>query len=329
LNAVQIFRDVVLEPADNDRLANLCGQFDEHLRQIERRLDVEIASRSNQFRVTGRPGAAEVGGDVLLSLYEMTDQEHLDPERVHMMLQESFMDNAEVKVTDDLAEVSNGEVVAIQTRRKLIRPRGANQTLYMQRARDHDLAFGVGPAGTGKTYLAVAAAVDALENEQVRRIVLVRPAVEAGERLGFLPGDLSQKVDPYLRPMYDALYDMIGAERVTRLIERSVIEIAPLAFMRGRSLNESFVLLDEAQNTSIEQMKMFLTRIGFGSRAVVTGDITQIDLPTGQTSGLKNAIEVLRDVEGISFTYFTPKDVVRHELVQRIVEAYEKNDRSS
>ena len=329
MNAVQIFRDVVLEPADNDRLANLCGQFDEHLRQIERRLDVEIASRGNRFRVTGRPGAAEVGGDVLLSLFEMTNQERLDPERVHMMLQESLMDSAEAETADDAPELSNGEVITIQTRRKLIRPRGANQTLYMQRARDHDLAFGVGPAGTGKTYLAVAAAVDALENEQVRRIVLVRPAVEAGERLGFLPGDLSQKVDPYLRPMYDALYDMIGAERVTRLIERSVIEIAPLAFMRGRSLNESFVLLDEAQNTSIEQMKMFLTRIGFGSRAVVTGDITQIDLPSGQTSGLKNAIEVLRDVEGISFTYFTSKDVVRHELVQRIVEAYEKNDRSS
>jgi phosphate starvation-inducible PhoH-like protein len=328
LNAVQIYRDVVLEPADNDRLANLCGQFDEHLRQIERRLDVEIASRGNRFRVTGRPGAAEVGGDVLLSLFETTDQEQLDPERVHMMLQECFMKNAEANESDTAPETTRGEVITIQTRRKLIRPRGANQTLYMQRARDHDLAFGVGPAGTGKTYLAVAAAVDALENEEVRRIVLVRPAVEAGERLGFLPGDLSQKVDPYLRPMYDALYDMIGAERVTRLIERSVIEIAPLAFMRGRSLNESFVLLDEAQNTSIEQMKMFLTRIGFGSRAVVTGDITQIDLPSGQTSGLKNAIEVLRDVEGISFTYFTSKDVVRHELVQRIVEAYEKNDRS-
>jgi len=328
LNAVQIFRDVVLEPADNKRLANLCGQFDEHLRQIERRLDVEIASRGNRFRVSGRPGAAEVGGDVLLSLFELTGQERLDPERVHMMLQESFMDSAEVSADSDSPDVANDEVVTIQTRRKLIRPRGANQTLYMRRARDHDLAFGVGPAGTGKTYLAVAAAVDALENEQVRRIVLVRPAVEAGERLGFLPGDLSQKVDPYLRPMYDALYDMIGAERVTRLIERNVIEIAPLAFMRGRSLNESFVLLDEAQNTSIEQMKMFLTRIGFGSRAVVTGDITQIDLPSGQTSGLKNAIDVLRDVEGVSFTYFTPKDVVRHELVQRIVEAYEKNERS-
>lgn len=320
---------MVLEPADNSRLANLCGQFDEHLRQIERRLDVEIASRGNRFRVTGRPGAAEVGGDVLLSLFELTQQERLDPERVHMMLQESFMDAPASSVNDDGSDESNGEVISIQTRRKLIRPRGANQALYMQRIRDNDLAFGVGPAGTGKTYLAVAGAVDALETEEVRRIVLVRPAVEAGERLGFLPGDLSQKVDPYLRPMYDALYDMLGAERVTQLIERNVIEIAPLAFMRGRSLNESFVILDEAQNTSIEQMKMFLTRIGFGSRACVTGDITQIDLPSGQVSGLKNAIDVLNDVQGISFTYFNPKDVVRHELVQRIVEAYEENDRSS
>ena len=319
---------MVLEPADNKRLANLCGQFDEHLKQIERRLDVEIASRGNRFRVTGRPGAAEVGGDVLLSLFEMTDKERLDPERVHMLLQESFMDSSEPNTDNDAPIGANDDDVSIQTRRKLIRPRGANQTTYMRRMRDHDLAFGIGPAGTGKTYLAVAGAVDALENEQVRRIVLVRPAVEAGERLGFLPGDLSQKVDPYLRPMYDALYDMIGAERVTRLIERNVIEIAPLAFMRGRSLNESFVILDEAQNTSIEQMKMFLTRIGFGSQAVVTGDVTQIDLPSGQMSGLKNASEVLKGVEGVSFTFFNPKDVVRHELVQRIVEAYERNDRA-
>ena len=326
MNAVQISRDVVLEPADNDRLANLCGQFDEHLRQIERRLDVEIASRGNRFRITGHPGAAEIGGNVLQSLFEMTDKERLDPERVHMLLQESFMDDAETSENPDATDVANDDVVTIQTRRKLIRPRGANQAGYLKAIRDNDLAFGVGPAGTGKTYLAVASAVDALENEQVRRIVLVRPAVEAGERLGFLPGDLSQKVDPYLRPMYDALYDMIGAERVTRLIERNVIEIAPLAFMRGRSLNESFVICDEAQNTSIEQMKMFLTRIGFGSRAVVTGDITQIDLPNGQTSGLKNAAEVLKDVKGVSFTYFNPKDVVRHELVQRIVQAYEADD---
>ncbi|MGR9093305.1 MAG: PhoH family protein, partial [Gammaproteobacteria bacterium] len=314
---------MVLEPADNNRLANLCGQFDEHLRQIERRLNVEIASRGNRFRVTGPPGAAEVGGDVLLSLFEMTDSERLDPERVHMLLQESFMNDADATPAEAIVDDgSHDGEPSIQTRRKLIRARGANQALYLRGIQTHDLAFGIGPAGTGKTYLAVACAVDALENEQVRRIVLVRPAVEAGERLGFLPGDLSQKVDPYLRPMYDALYDMIGAERVTRLIERNIIEIAPLAFMRGRSLNESFVILDEAQNTSVEQMKMFLTRIGFGSRAVVTGDITQIDLPSGQKSGLKNAAEVLKDVAGVAFTYFTRKDVVRHELVQRIVKAY-------
>ncbi len=325
MNAVRIFRDIVLEPADNHRLANLCGQFDEHLRQIERRLDVEIASRGNRFRVTGRPGAAEVGGDVLLSLFNMTDSERLDPERVHMLLQESFMNDNDA--TPPQTEVDGDEIVTIQTRHKLIRPRGANQTAYMASIQQHDLAFGIGPAGTGKTYLAVASAVDTLEREEVRRIVLVRPAVEAGERLGFLPGDLSQKVDPYLRPMYDALYDMIGAERVTRLIERNVIEIAPLAFMRGRSLNESFVILDEAQNTSVEQMKMFLTRIGFGSRAVVTGDVTQIDLPAGKESGLNNAIEVLKNVTGVAFTYFTPKDVVRHQLVQRIVRAYEESDR--
>ena len=326
MSAVQISRDVVLEPADNNRLANLCGQFDEHLRQIERRLGVEIASRGNRFRVTGRPGAAEVGGKLLTRLFALTDHERLDPERVHMLLQESFMDEVERGAPD---EQHDDDEVIIHTRRKVIRPRGANQDAYVRSIREHDLAFGIGPAGTGKTYLAVACAVEALESEQIRRIVLVRPAVEAGERLGFLPGDLSQKVDPYLRPMYDALYDMIGAERVTRLIERNVIEIAPLAFMRGRSLNESFVILDEAQNTSVEQMKMFLTRIGFGSRAVVTGDVTQIDLPNGQLSGLKNATEVLADVEGVSFTTFNRKDVVRHHLVQRIVKAYEDNERTS
>jgi len=316
----------MLEPADNDRLANLCGQFDEHLRQIEKRLGVEIASRGNHFRVTGRPGAAEAAGNVLLSLFELTDTERVDQERVHILLQESAMTETQPSVVDELAVNDELEDVAIQTRRKLIRPRGANQHGYLKNIRDHDLAFGIGPAGTGKTYLAVATAVDALENEHVRRIVLVRPAVEAGERLGFLPGDMSQKVDPYLRPMYDALYDMIGAERVTRLIERNVIEVAPLAFMRGRSLNESFVILDEAQNTSIEQMKMFLTRIGFGSRAVVTGDITQIDLPSGQKSGLRNAMQILEGVTGIAFTLFEKKDVVRHPLVQRIVAAYEAAD---
>ena len=224
------------------------------------------------------------------------------------------------------ADKSTGSDIIIQTRRKQIRPRGENQTKYVKNIRKNDLAFGIGPAGTGKTYLAVAAAVEALDNEEVRRIVLVRPAVEAGERLGFLPGDMSQKVDPYLRPMYDALYDMIGAEQVSRLIERNVIEIAPLAFMRGRSLNESFIILDEAQNTSVEQMKMFLTRIGFGSRAVVTGDITQIDLPPGKECGLKHATQILEQVEGVAFTFFLPRDVVRHRLVQRIVEAYEAYD---
>ena len=254
----------------------------------------------------------------------MTAKERLDPERVHMLLQETAMKEDSPDETDALADET-----AIQTRMKLIRPRGANQARYLKNVAEHDLAFGIGPAGTGKTYLAVAAAVGALEAEQIRRIVLVRPAVEAGERLGFLPGDMSQKVDPYLRPMYDALYDMLGAEHVSRLIERNVIEIAPLAFMRGRSLNESFVILDEAQNTSVEQMKMFLTRIGFGSRAVVTGDVTQIDLPSGKQSGLGNAIEILEGVDGIGFTFFTKQDVVRHALVQRIVAAYESADDSN
>lgn len=325
LNAVQISRNLVLEPADNHRLANLCGQFDEHLRQIERRLDVEIASRGNRFRVTGQAGAAQLGSDVLQSLFQMTDSERLDPERVHMLLQESMMNDGKPAAAKLDSASGDADEILIQTPKKLIRPRGINQAGYMKSIRSFDLAFGIGPAGTGKTYLAIACAIDSLENEEVRRIVLVRPAVEAGERLGFLPGDLSQKVDPYLRPMYDALYDMIGAEKVTRLIERNVIEIAPLAFMRGRSLNESFIILDEAQNTSVEQMKMFLTRIGFGSRAVVTGDITQIDLPNRQESGLKNAMRVLAGVDGIAFTKFTTKDVVRHSLVQRIVEAYESD----
>ena len=326
MNAVQISRDIVLEPADNNRLANLCGQFDENLRHIERRLDVEIASRGNRFRVTGQPGAAQMGSDVLQSLFRMTDSERIDAERVHMLLQESVMNDGESASVPSEGDVAGVEDISIQTPEKLIRSRGVNQAAYMKSIDEHDLAIGIGPAGTGKTYLAIASAIDALESESVRRIVLVRPAVEAGERLGFLPGDMSQKVDPYLRPMYDALYDMMGAEQVTKLIEKNVIEIAPLAFMRGRSLNESFVILDEAQNSSVEQMKMFLTRIGFGSSAVVTGDITQIDLPNGQESGLKNAMRILEGVSGIAFTMFTPKDVVRHPLVQRIVEAYESDD---
>jgi len=325
LNAVTISRDLVLEPVDNNRLANLCGQFDEHIRQIERRLNVEIASRGNQFRITGNPGAAQIGKDVIQSLFRLTDSERLDPERVHICLQEVTMNDGEPSDLPEAQEGGEENLFEIQTPRKLVRARGANQRGYLKNIQEHDLAFGIGPAGTGKTYLAVASAIDALENEQVARIILVRPAVEAGERLGFLPGDVSQKVDPYLRPMYDALYDMLGPEQVGRLIEKNLIEVAPLAFMRGRSLNDSFVILDEAQNTSAAQMKMFLTRIGFGSRAVVTGDITQIDLPAGQKSGLKNAVEILSDVDGVAFTWFTPNDVVRHELVQRIVEAYDAN----
>ena len=318
MSAADASRDVLLEPADNRRLANLCGQFDEHLRQIEDRLDIEIASRGNHFRITGR--AARIGSDVIESLFDLAARERLDPERVHMLLAETVMNDE--ALADPAADLdANG--LTIQTRRKLIRPRGANQAAYVRNIHEHDLACGIGPAGTGKTYLAVAAAVEALDSEAVRRIVLVRPAVEAGERLGFLPGDMSQKVDPYLRPMYDALYAMMGVDHVMRLIERNVIEIAPLAFMRGRSLNESFVLLDEAQNTSVEQMKMFLTRMGFGSRAVVTGDVTQIDLPSGQRSGLQHAVEILDGVEGIGFTFFSRRDVVRHPLVKRIVKAYE------
>jgi phosphate starvation-inducible PhoH-like protein len=327
LNASYVSQDIVLEPADNSRLANLCGQFDEHLRQIERRLNVEIASRGNRFRVTGMPGAAKAGTDVIRSLFKIAGSERLDPERVHVALQESVMNAADL-YADELGGEADGSDYSIQTRQKLVRARGRNQKAYLKSIRDHDLAFGIGPAGTGKTYLAVASAIDALENEEVRRIILVRPAVEAGERLGFLPGDMSQKVDPFLRPMYDALFDMLGPEQVGRLIEKNVIEVAPLAFMRGRSLNDSFVILDEAQNTSVAQMKMFLTRIGFGSRSVVTGDVTQIDLPQGQLSGLRNAIDILSGVEGVSFTYFSPQDVVRHQLVQRIVEAYEADSRN-
>lgn len=325
MNAVTISRDIVLEPADNNRLANLCGQFDEHIRQIERRLNIEIASRGNQFRITGNPGAAQIGKDVIQSLFRLTMKERLDPERVHICLQEIAMREADTSGLPEAEAEDAGSPFEIQTRRKLVRARGANQRAYLKSIKEHDLAFGIGPAGTGKTYLAVASAIEAFENEQVSRIILVRPAVEAGERLGFLPGDMSQKVDPYLRPMYDALFDMLGPEHVGKLIEKNLIEVAPLAFMRGRSLNDSFVILDEAQNTSVAQMKMFLTRIGFGSRAVVTGDITQIDLPAGQQSGLENAVEILRDVNGVAFTWFTPNDVVRHELVQRIVEAYESN----
>ncbi len=311
-----------LEPFEARRFANLCGQFDEHLRLIEQRLELEIRNRGNQFELIGPTDAAKSAEQLLRRLYRETKNTELSPDMVHLYLQESGM--------EELANPNAHQGVALRTKKGMIRPRGANQQRYVKAILDNDINFGVGPAGTGKTYLAVACAVDALEREQVRRILLVRPAVEAGEKLGFLPGDLAQKIDPYLRPLYDALYEMLGFEHVARLIEKQVIEIAPLAYMRGRTLNNSFIILDESQNTTQEQMKMFLTRIGFGSTAVITGDITQVDLPRGTKSGLAHVIEVLKDVNGISFTHFKPKDVVRHPLVQRIVEAYESfEDRQS
>jgi phosphate starvation-inducible PhoH-like protein len=307
-----------LEPADNQRLASLCGQFDEHLRQLERRLHVEISNRGNQFQITGKDSAPRLAGEVLQDLYDATRDAPLTPERVHLHLQQAGLD-----VLDEKDAGQNRDLV-IHTRRCTVKARGVNQPDYIRNILELDINFGIGPAGTGKTYLAVACAVQALEREQVRRLVLVRPAVEAGERLGFLPGDLAQKVDPYLRPLYDALYEMLGFERVAKLIERSAIEIAPLAFMRGRTLNDAFVILDEAQNTTVEQMKMFLTRIGFGSTAVVTGDITQMDLPKGVKSGLRHVMEVLKNVDGIGFTYFDACDVVRHPLVKKILHAYQR-----
>lgn len=323
LNSKPTAYDIVLEPADNRRLASLCGQFDQHLRQIERRLGVEINNRGNRFQVIGDQRSAHTAGRVLETLYREADSDQVTPAQVHLHLQQADAESFTLE-----AESATPEIV-IKTRQGQIRGRGLNQRRYLNGIAEHDLNFGIGPAGTGKTYLAVAAAVQALEREQVRRIVLVRPAVEAGERLGFLPGDMAQKVDPYLRPLYDALYEMLGFERVSKLIERHIIEVAPLAFMRGRTLNESFIILDEAQNTTSEQMKMFLTRIGFGSTAVVTGDVTQIDLPRGTVSGLRHVIEVLRDIEGVSFTFFNAQDVVRHPLVQRIVTAYESYEKRS
>ena len=312
--------DLLLEPEDNERLRNVCGQLDEHLRLVERRLGIEINNRGSSFRLLGETDAITAGREVLEGLYRASAEETLSPASVHLFLQDSGVD-ALLEKADEVPET------VIKTRRGLIRPRGLNQAHYVHKVLTHDINFGVGPAGTGKTYLAVACAVDALERDQIRRILLVRPAVEAGERLGFLPGDLSQKIDPYLRPLYDALYEMLGFERVHKLIERNVIEVAPLAYMRGRTLNEAFIILDEAQNTTTEQMKMFLTRLGFGSTAVITGDITQVDLPRGQTSGLRQAAEVLHEVEGISFTFFNARDVVRHALVQQVVQAYDRYDR--
>jgi phosphate starvation-inducible protein PhoH and related proteins len=316
-------RDLAFEPVDNSRLANFVGPMDENLRHVEERLGVNVRRRGGWVEVSGPEPAAVAAEQVLRRLFDLSAIESLTPDRVHLTLQEVGMESASYPERAAVAQ-RDPEETTIRTQRGGIRGRGPNQRQYLDNIRTNDLIFGIGPAGTGKTYLAVASAVEALQTDRVRRIVLVRPAVEAGERLGFLPGDMAQKVDPYLRPMYDALYDMMGFDRVARAIERQVIEVAPLAFMRGRSLNDSFIILDEAQNTSVEQMKMFLTRMGFGSKAVVTGDITQTDLPKQQLSGLRHVMRVLPGVPGVAFTHFTSKDVVRHPLVQRIVEAYEQ-----
>ncbi|WP_096087403.1 PhoH family protein [Agaribacterium haliotis] len=312
-----------LEPNDPRRIAALCGQLNSHIKQIEKRLAVEIRHRGNLFHVLGEAPAIQAARQVLSSIYKHTENsDDISPDEVHLAIQESAMEATSESAVDKAVK----DASVIHTKKATIKPRGGKQTDYVSAVRRHDINFGIGPAGTGKTYLAVACAVEALMRDDVERILLVRPAVEAGEKLGFLPGDLSQKVDPYLRPLYDALYEMLGFETVGKLIERSVIEIAPLAYMRGRTLNNSFIILDESQNTTREQMKMFLTRIGFGSTAVITGDPSQIDLPRGQKSGLNHAIDVLDDVEGISFSFFSSRDVVRHNIVQRIVEAYDKAD---
>jgi phosphate starvation-inducible PhoH-like protein len=322
---------LTLEPDDSRRLANLCGLVGQHLHQIEKHFGIEIRNRGNEFALLGAHIPATTAAELLRHLYAETASAELTPDEIHLALQTSGIealmeqlntpfDNARELALD--ATESNG-ITLIRTKKCTIKPRGANQLAYVKAVQTNDINFGIGPAGTGKTYLAVACAVEALLKDQIERILLVRPAVEAGEKLGFLPGDLAQKVDPYLRPLYDALFEMLGFDTVGKLMERGIIEVAPLAFMRGRTLNNSFVILDESQNTTREQMKMFLTRIGFGTTAIITGDPTQIDLPRGQASGLRHAIEVLSNILGISFTHFNSKDIVRHPIVMRIVEAYE------
>ena len=318
-----ITSEIHLMPADNSRLANFCGQLNIHLRHIEARLQVDIYNRGNQFKITGEETSVKAACAVMRKLFESTETEQLTSEQVHLAMQDASIDELLT-----IAEIITPEVIHIKTKAGTIKGRGINQQDYLRKITTHDINFGVGPAGTGKTYLAVACAVEALLHETVRKIILVRPAVEAGEKLGFLPGDMAQKVDPYLRPLYDALHEMLGFERVEKMMEKGMIEVAPLAFMRGRTLNDSFIILDEAQNTTLEQIKMFLTRVGFGSTAVITGNITQIDLPSDKPSGLRHVLEVLKEVEGISFTFLGTRDVIRHPLVQRIVSAYENYEKS-
>ncbi|MDX2372549.1 PhoH family protein [Psychrobacter sp. PP-21] len=317
------------------QLKTVLGEYNNHMKYIQERLDIKIMQRQGDFCLSGDVTAVERGERII---YKMVDEaqntKDISAEELHLMIQSSIsrdedMDNEEdddIEDEDDLDEANEFTPISLRTRKGRIIPRGGNQQRYVKNVLSSDVSFGIGPAGTGKTYLAVACAVDMIERNEIERILLVRPAVEAGEKLGFLPGDLTQKIDPYLRPLYDALYEMIGFEKVGKMIERQIIEIAPLAYMRGRTLNNSFVILDEAQNTTPEQMKMFLTRLGFGSRAVITGDITQVDLPRGHKSGLAQAMDILKDIEEIHITKFDSKDVVRHQLVQQIVEAYDVFD---
>lgn len=320
--AKKLTQHVTLTPHDNDRLNSLCGPLNAHLHLIERHLGVEISNRGNEFDIIGIPMSVDKAAQILQKLYQESEQKEITKQDIQLLLKSTDQDyeHSEETTKKELAEST------LHLKGMTIRPRTRNQQHYLKAMHDFDINFGIGPSGTGKTFLAVACAVAALEREQVSRIVLVRPAVEAGESLGFLPGDLAQKVDPYLRPLYDALYEMMGVPKITRLIEKGVIEIAPLAYMRGRTLNDSFIILDEGQNTTSDQMRMFLTRIGFGSKAVITGDITQVDLPKKVLSGLRHAITLLRDIDAIRLTFFTAEDVVRHPLVQRIIEAYEKQD---
>lgn len=314
-----------LSPVDNPRLLNLCGPLNQHLRQIEDYYAVKINCRSGQFEVSGPGRSLKKVKNAIQTLYNVAGHEALSPATVQLYLNDNIEDDA---ARSNTAEADENGIVegGTKSRHGLISGRGKHQQQYLEQIKTSDLTIGVGPAGTGKTYLAVASAVEALENDLVDRLILVRPAVEAGERLGFLPGDLAQKIDPYLRPMYDALFEMMGQQKVAKCIERNIIEIAPLAYMRGRTLNDSFIILDEAQNTTIDQMKMFLTRIGFGSKAVITGDITQVDLPRDKTSGLRHALKILSDIDGIGITQFHKGDIVRHPLVKKIVHAYEQDE---
>lgn len=306
-----------LQPLDQERLMQLCGPCNEHLRLIEKYLNVSIQNRGHDFRILGAPAKAAQTSDILQAIYAATTELDMNPAKVHLITQTHLAN------TTNTEQQADPNTALLRLRHGAIKPRGAHQQAYVERINKHTINFAIGPAGTGKTYLAVAVAVAALQQELVQRIILVRPVVEAGERLGFLPGDLTQKVDPYFRPLYDALYEMLGAELVQRYIDQHIIEVAPLAYMRGRTLNDAFIILDESQNTTREQMKMFLTRIGFNAHVVITGDLTQIDLPKGQGSGLQQALQVLRQVPGISFTEFDVSDIVRHPLVQAVVQAYE------